>query len=111
MPQVDTKDALLHAISEEFVEAVEMLLDHEDQNEHKEGQSVSKIWSTSRTYTRELSRDLDNRYDISFFFDSIAEKNWPWEKVEQSVSLIPFSKTLQTDSQSGVLGELDTLSV
>lgn len=28
--QVDTKDALLHAISEEFVEAVEMLLDHED---------------------------------------------------------------------------------
>lgn len=38
--KVDTKDALLHAISEEFVEAVEMLLDHEDQNEHKEGQNV-----------------------------------------------------------------------
>lgn len=26
---VDTKDALLHSISEEFVEAVEVLLDHE----------------------------------------------------------------------------------
>lgn len=38
---VDTKDALLHAISEEFVEAVEMLLDNEDQNQRKEGQAVS----------------------------------------------------------------------
>lgn len=38
---VDTKDALLHAISEEFVEAVEMLLDHEDCNQHKEGHHVS----------------------------------------------------------------------
>jgi transient receptor potential cation channel subfamily C protein 4 len=28
--KVDTKDALLHAISEEFVEAVELLLDHEE---------------------------------------------------------------------------------
>lgn len=37
---VDTKDALLHAISEEFVEAVEMLLDHEDLNQRKEGQHV-----------------------------------------------------------------------
>lgn len=27
--QVDTKDALLHAISEEYVEAVEVLLEHE----------------------------------------------------------------------------------
>lgn len=38
---VDTKDALLHAISEEFVEAVEMLLDHEDGNRSKDGQHVS----------------------------------------------------------------------
>lgn len=38
---VDTKDALLHAISEEFVEAVEMLLDHEDGNRNKEGHHVS----------------------------------------------------------------------
>lgn len=37
---VDTKDALLHAISEEFVEAVELLLDQEDSNERKEGQQV-----------------------------------------------------------------------
>lgn len=28
--RVETKDALLHAISEEFVEAVEVLLDHEE---------------------------------------------------------------------------------
>lgn len=40
---VDTKDALLHAISEEFVEAVEMLLDQEDGNQNKEGQHVSTV--------------------------------------------------------------------
>lgn len=40
--KVDTKDALLHAISEEFVEAVEVLLDHEDSNQRKEGQHVSR---------------------------------------------------------------------
>lgn len=40
---VDTKDALLHAISEEFVEAVEMLLDHEDLSQRKEGQHVRII--------------------------------------------------------------------
>ena len=28
--QVETKDALLHAINEEFVEAVEVLLEHEE---------------------------------------------------------------------------------
>ena len=28
--QVETKDALLHAINEEYVEAVEVLLDHEE---------------------------------------------------------------------------------
>lgn len=38
---VDTKDALLHAISEEFVEAVERLLEEDDGNSHKEGQHVS----------------------------------------------------------------------
>lgn len=27
---MDTKDALLHAISEEYVEAVEVLLEHEE---------------------------------------------------------------------------------
>ena len=35
--RVDTKDALLHAISEEFVEAVEVLLDHEDCS-HQDGE-------------------------------------------------------------------------
>ena len=35
--QAETKDALLHAINEEFVEAVEVLLDHEE-SIHIEGQ-------------------------------------------------------------------------
>ena len=34
---METKDALLHAINEEFVEAVEVLLDHEE-TIHKPGQ-------------------------------------------------------------------------
>jgi hypothetical protein len=33
---VETKDALLHAINEEYVEAVEVLLEHEE-SIHKEG--------------------------------------------------------------------------
>lgn len=35
--QVETKDALLHAINEEYVEAVEVLLEHEEQV-HKAGE-------------------------------------------------------------------------
>ena len=35
--QVETKDALLHAINEEFVEAVEVLLEHEE-TIHREGE-------------------------------------------------------------------------
>ena len=35
--KVETKDALLHAINEEFVEAVEVLLDHEE-SIHVEGE-------------------------------------------------------------------------
>ena len=34
---METKDALLHAINEEFVEAVEVLLDHEE-TIHKPGE-------------------------------------------------------------------------
>ena len=37
MSQVETKDALLHAINEEYVEAVEVLLDHEE-SIHTEGE-------------------------------------------------------------------------
>ena len=40
--QVETKDALLHAINEEYVEAVEVLLDHEE-SIHEEG----KQWVSS----------------------------------------------------------------
>ena len=35
--KVETKDALLHAINEEYVEAVEVLLDHEE-SIHQEGE-------------------------------------------------------------------------
>ena len=35
--KVETKDALLHAINEEYVEAVEVLLDHEE-SIHAEGE-------------------------------------------------------------------------
>ena len=55
---METKDALLHAINEEYVEAVEVLLDHEE-SIHSEGepwswetlseQEVSHTDSTSRT--------------------------------------------------------------
>ena len=34
--KVETKDALLHAINEEYVEAVEVLLEHEE-SIHEEG--------------------------------------------------------------------------
>jgi transient receptor potential cation channel subfamily C len=40
---VEMKDALLHAINEEFVEAVELLLDHED-NIHIPGQPHVSIY-------------------------------------------------------------------
>ena len=43
MSQVETKDALLHAINEEYVEAVEVLLDHEE-SIHVEGEPWS--WET-----------------------------------------------------------------
>ena len=39
---VETKDALLHAINVEFVEAVELLLDHEEQI-YKEGELYVSI--------------------------------------------------------------------
>ena len=43
---METKDALLHAINEEYVEAVEVLLDHEE-SIHKEGEPwVSRISSS-----------------------------------------------------------------
>lgn len=35
--KVETRDALLHAINEEYVEAVEVLLEHEE-NIHEEGE-------------------------------------------------------------------------
>jgi hypothetical protein len=46
--QVETKDALLHAINEEFVEAVEVLLEHEE-TIHKEGEPhVSKTHDSKK---------------------------------------------------------------
>lgn len=42
---VDTKDALLHAINAEFVEAVELLLEHEELI-YKEGELYVSVWKT-----------------------------------------------------------------
>lgn len=42
--QVETKDALLHAISEEFVEAVELLLEHEENHHVKGTPHVSMLY-------------------------------------------------------------------
>ena len=44
---MDTKDALLHAISEEYVEAVEVLLEHEEATKKIGEPHVSKTFVTS----------------------------------------------------------------
>ncbi|XP_054261415.1 transient-receptor-potential-like protein [Macrosteles quadrilineatus] len=66
---VDTKDALLHAINSEFVEAVELLLEHEE-IVHKEGNPYSweKVdWNTA-TFTPDITPLIlaahKNNYEI-----------------------------------------------
>ncbi|KFM78776.1 Transient receptor hypothetical-gamma protein, partial [Stegodyphus mimosarum] len=53
---VDTKDALLHAISEEYVEAVEVLLEHEEAN-HIPGEphSWEAVDHDSSTFTPDIT--------------------------------------------------------
>ena len=41
--QVETKDALLHAINEEYVEAVEVLLEYEE-TIHSPGKPYVSVW-------------------------------------------------------------------
>ncbi|XP_049313223.1 transient receptor potential-gamma protein [Bactrocera dorsalis] len=52
---VDTKDALLHSISEEFVEAVEVLLDHENVSFHTEG---NHSWESQSEDTSTFTPDI-----------------------------------------------------
>ncbi|XP_053958532.1 transient receptor potential-gamma protein isoform X1 [Anastrepha ludens] len=52
---VDTKDALLHSISEEFVEAVEVLLDHENVTFHTEG---NHSWESQSEDTSTFTPDI-----------------------------------------------------
>jgi hypothetical protein len=47
---VETKDALLHAINEEYVEAVEVLLEHEE-SIHKEGDLWVSVLSVKHSGT------------------------------------------------------------
>lgn len=47
---VETKDALLHAIDQEFVEAVELLLEHEE-IVHKDGEQYVSIHCQHYRYT------------------------------------------------------------
>lgn len=60
--RVETKDALLHAISEEYVEAVEVLLDHEELI-HKEGEPhVSCDLITFHVVVNSKSREARNEH-------------------------------------------------
>ncbi|XP_030557070.1 transient receptor potential-gamma protein [Drosophila novamexicana] len=52
---VDTKDALLHSISEEFVEAVEVLLDHENVTFQNEG---NHSWESASEETSTFTPDI-----------------------------------------------------
>ncbi|XP_030384079.1 transient receptor potential-gamma protein isoform X1 [Scaptodrosophila lebanonensis] len=52
---VDTKDALLHSISEEFVEAVEVLLDHENVTFQNEG---NHSWESATEDTSTFTPDI-----------------------------------------------------
>ncbi|KAH8404922.1 hypothetical protein KR222_010490 [Zaprionus bogoriensis] len=52
---VDTKDALLHSISEEFVEAVEVLLDHENVSFQTEG---NHSWESASEETSTFTPDI-----------------------------------------------------
>ncbi|KAH9424601.1 Short transient receptor putative channel 1 [Dermatophagoides pteronyssinus] len=54
MAGVEMKDALLHAINEDFVEAVELLLDHEDQI-HEPGQPNSWEAFERETFTNDIT--------------------------------------------------------
>ena len=47
---METKDALLHAINEEFVEAVEVLLDHEE-TIHKPGELHVSLMNFPPSYS------------------------------------------------------------
>ena len=58
MFKVETRDALLHAIDEEYVEAVEVLLENEEMT-HKEGElHVCILTDILNTFT--------TRYNLSF---------------------------------------------
>lgn len=77
---VETKDALLHAISEEFVEAVEVLLDHEDST-HKAGEPhVSKrknINITKASYRRTIEAFLSSLLgQLRCYLSTRVAANW-----------------------------------
>ncbi|XP_075234263.1 transient-receptor-potential-like protein isoform X2 [Lycorma delicatula] len=66
---LETKDALLHAINAEFIEAVELLLEHEEII-HKEGEphSWEKVDKTTTTFTSDITPLIlaahKNNYEI-----------------------------------------------
>ena len=60
--QVETKDALLHAINEEYVEAVEVLLDHEE-SIHVEGEP----WSWETLSEQEVRISVSHYTGLSMF--------------------------------------------
>ncbi|GJQ82376.1 TRPL [Trypoxylus dichotomus] len=62
---VETKDALLHAINVEFVEAVELLLEHEELI-HKEGEPYKqlRIFGSESEITQFISESLDKQQQV-----------------------------------------------
>ncbi|XP_074595118.1 transient receptor potential-gamma protein-like isoform X2 [Brevipalpus obovatus] len=80
---IDPGDALLHAISEEYVEAVEVLLQHEERI-HKPGNSYSweKVDHDTSAYTRDitpliLAAHKDNYEILKILLDRGAELPLP----------------------------------
>lgn len=71
---VETKDALLEAINQEFVEAVELLLEHEELI-HKEGEPYVSLKHRRKesifTYTKTFSLSLSPSLS---FVDSLGKK-------------------------------------
>ncbi len=63
---VDTKDALLYAVSEEFVEAVELLLDCEEEKWTKGDPHVSKNITNHKN--QNFSKSMNLFFNFQLFF-------------------------------------------
>lgn len=66
---VETRDSLLHAIDVEFVEAVEVLLEHEELI-HRDGEPyVSARWQRKEILNSDLSSEKQNQKETIYYRD------------------------------------------